>query len=182
MSDLLDGSHTCSICKKQHDHCFHIEYSSKHEFSDDDERIGCYDCLKRGEFEFWHDSEFGLLDENGLNKLYDHNSDNPPKLSIDVINEMRRTPQIVTYQQELWLTHCDDFMVYKGTWEPLDFYKNSPTHDGRELFMAMTNEEWNHLWDESLEAGQKLLNSWHATYYVFECRHCRKLRGNWDCD
>jgi len=26
------------------------------------------------------------------------------------------------------------------------------------------------------------LKDWHATYYVFKCKHCGKLKGNWDCD
>ncbi len=46
----------------------------------------------------------------------------------------------------------------------------------------MTDEDLNHLWDESLEDGQSELRSWYITYYVFECRHCGKLGGNWDCD
>lgn len=73
-------------------------------------------------------------------------------------------------------------MVYKGTWQPLEFYKNSPTGDGRDLFMEMTDKDLSHLWDESLDDGQTLLEQWYPTYYVFECRHCRRLRGNWDCD
>lgn len=96
--------------------------------------------------------------------------------------ELRRTPQIVTLQQELWLTHCNDFMTYKGTWEPSDFNKNSNSGNGKELFLEMTDSELNHLWDDSLEKGETELEEWYATYYVFECKHCGKLRGNWDCD
>ena len=72
-------------------------------------------------------------------------------------------------------------MVYIGTWEPSDFYANAPDGDGRSLFHAMT-EEYNHLWDSSLREGEDRPASWHATYYVFRCLHCGKLRGNWDCD
>lgn len=97
---------------------------------------------------------------------------------------MRGTPQIIAYQQELWLTHCNDFMVYKGTWEPSDFYKNSSTGDGRDLFMKMTDAEMTHLWNDSQINNQATIElwTWDARYYVFECRHCGKLRGNWDCD
>ena len=72
-------------------------------------------------------------------------------------------------------------MVYQGTWEPEDFYRHSPTGDGRSLFYEMT-DEYQNLWDDSLPEGQTVLKQWHATYYVFKCRHCGKLRGNWDCD
>ena len=73
-------------------------------------------------------------------------------------------------------------MIYKGTWEPGDFYRNSKNGNGRDLFLEMTDQDLNHLWDESLEDGEIELKSWYATYYAFECRHCGKLRGNWDCD
>jgi uncharacterized protein CbrC (UPF0167 family) len=124
---------------------------SLHKYSPEEKegRKGCYECLRKGEFEFWHDTEFGMLDKDGLSKVYAHNIENPPKLSESLLIELRRTPQIITWQQELWLTHCDDFMIYKGTWKPLDFYKNSKTGDGRRLFMEMTDEDWNHIWDEA---------------------------------
>lgn len=184
MGDLLDGKHKCSICHLHHDNCFDLEFSITDKFNPDDkkDKIGCYECLRKGEFEFWHDTEYGVLDEKGLSKVYSHNIESPPKLSESLLLELRRTPQFITYQQEIWLTHCDDFMVYKGTWQPLDFYKNSPTGDGRDLFMEMTDKDMSRLWDESLVDGQTLLEQWYPTYYVFECRHCRKLRGYWDCD
>lgn len=81
MLNLAEGTKRCSICNNDNDHCFYIIFSRKHNISESDENIGCYYCLKNGEFEFWHDSEFGLLDENGLTKMYNHHIDNPPKLS-----------------------------------------------------------------------------------------------------
>ena len=143
---------------------------------------GCYDCLRAGRFEFWHDTEVGLLDERGLTKEYrDHRlpcSGFPEEARI----ELRRTPQIVTWQQERWLTHCDDFMAYIGTWGPGDFYANAEGGDGRALFRAMTDADLGHLWEASLPAGKERLESWYATYYTFKCLHCGRYRGNWDCD
>ena len=91
-------------------------------------------------------------------------------------------PQIVTWQQELWLTHCNDFMAYIGTWEPRDFYANTLGGDGRALFHEMTDKHYRHLWDESARPGSQRLESWRATFYAYRCLHCGKLRGNWDCD
>jgi uncharacterized protein CbrC (UPF0167 family) len=144
--------------------------------------VGCFECLRRGRFGFWHDTDIGLLDENGLTHVYNHNQPPPPDFPASALVELRRTPQIVTWQQELWLTHCNDFMAYMGTWEPKDFYENAPAGDGRALFLEMTDEDYRHLWDESLLPGAKRLESWHATFYTFRCLHCGKLRGNWDCD
>jgi hypothetical protein len=46
----------------------------------------------------------------------------------------------------------------------------------------MTDDDYRHLWRESVRSDQSPLVNWHATYYVFRCLHCGKLRGNWDCD
>ncbi len=183
MSGMIDGVSVCSICGTE-SHCFELDYSITQEFSNDDKegKVGCVECLRNGRFEFWHDTEFGLLDENGLSKMYKHNIANPPLIDQSNLVELRRTPQILTWQQELWLTHCNDFMIYKGTWTPLDFYANSRDGDGKQLFMEMTDDEYKNLWDDSLEEGQTQLEEWYPTYYVFECAHCSKLRGNWDCD
>jgi len=182
MSDLIEETCTCSICGTD-DRCFELDYSITNEFNDEEKegKFGCINCLKLGRFEFWHDTEFGFLDENGLSKVYNHNMNNPPSISPSILEELRRTPNIITWQQTPWLTHCDDFMIYKGTWEPKDFYYNSLDGDGRKLFMDMTSEYQN-LWDDSLSEGDTVLDEWYATYYVFECAHCGKLRGNWDCD
>jgi uncharacterized protein CbrC (UPF0167 family) len=184
MSQRLDGTHVCSICGKESEMCFSLSYTITDLFTDDakDDKTGCVDCLRAGKFEFWHDTEFGMLDENALTKVYNHNMNNPPPVEVEKLTELKRTPQIITWQQELWLTHCNDFMIYKGTWQPADFHHHSPNGNGRELFLEMTDSELQHLWDESLENGGKVLKSWYATYYVFECSHCGKLRGNWDCD
>ncbi len=184
MADLLEGRNKCSICNNENDFCFELDFAIIDKFFDNEKegKIGCYNCLKKGEFEFWHDTEFGFLNEKGLSKEYSHNMHNPPKLDNKLLIELRRTPTIATYQQGIWLTHCNDFMVYKGTWKPLDFYQNSDNGDGRDLFMEMTDKEINFLWDESLPEGKTLLEEWYPTYYVFQCRHCGKLRGYWDCD
>lgn len=183
MCDFITEKSVCSICEKI-DFCFELDYTITNEFDENDKegKFGCYNCLREGRFEFWHDTEFGMLDEDGLTKVYNHNQDNPPAIATETLTEMRRTPRILTWQQELWLTHCNHFVIYNGTWTPKDFNENSKDGDGRALFMDITDNELSHLWDESLLEGETKLEEWYATYYVFECSHCGKLRGNWDCD
>jgi uncharacterized protein CbrC (UPF0167 family) len=183
MSALVEGDASCSLCGQQGP-CFRLEYALCPSLASDakDSALGCFDCLRKGRFEFWHDTEIGILDENGLTHVYNHNQPPPPDFPVSALVELRRTPQIVTWQQELWLTHCNDFMAYTGTWEPKDFYANAPGGDGRALFHEMTDKDYRHLWDESLRPGSQRLESWHATFYAFRCLHCEKLRGNWDCD
>ena len=72
-------------------------------------------------------------------------------------------------------------MVYLGEWKPKDFNDNASDGDGRRLFLEMTDEKWDHLWDAATPAGEAKPKAWYASYYAFRCRHCGKLRGNWDC-
>jgi hypothetical protein len=181
MGALCKEDRTCSICGCI-GKCFNLEFAIIKSEQASEAGCGCMDCLITGKFEFWHDTEIGMLDETGLTKVYNHNQIPPENFPASALVALRRTPQFNTWQQELWLTHCNDFMVYQGTWEPADFYQNAPSGDGRKLFHQMTDTKSSLLWDASLPRGQTVLEHWHATYYVFKCKHCGKLRGNWDCD
>jgi uncharacterized protein CbrC (UPF0167 family) len=140
---------------------------------------GCASCLRAGRFEFWHDTEVGLLTEHGLEKMYKDQRAPSPTLRAESLLELRRTPQIVTWQQEKWLTHCDDFMPYLGTWRPLDFAQNAPDADARAMFLRMTREPRQRpLWDKmSIKPTD---SEWAVTYYVFRCVHCNELAGYYD--
>lgn len=184
IANLFYNEQTCLFCNEVKTLSIPVDFaiSDKYSRAEKENKMGCLDCLRKGEFEIWHDTEFGMLEKDGFKKVYLHHMENPPKVLEQNKIELRRTPQIQTSQQELWLTHCNDFMVYKGTWEPIDFVKNSSNSNGRELFLSMTDVDMNHLWDDYFEEGGILTENWYATYYVFECSHCKKLRGNWDCD
>lgn len=182
MSFLVPDVVGCSLCGKAGS-CFRLLSAScpSLEANTKETSFGCFACLQKGRFEFWHDTEIGLLDENGLRHEYKHNKPPPRDFTRSALLELRRTPRFVTWQQELWLTHCNDFMAYLGTWEPKDFYSNASDGDGRKLFHEMTDKEFHHLWDRSLQPDATRLERWHAVFYAFRCLHCGKLRGNWDC-
>lgn len=182
MSHLM-GEAVCALCGAAGP-CFSLSYAHCPELPDGEREraAGCEACLHAGRFEFWHDTEIGMLDETGLTHVYKHNREPPADFSLAALVELRRTPRIITWQQEIWLTHCRDFMIYQGTWDPADFRAHAPDGDGKRLFREMTDDEDAHLWEESLADGESDLDSWHAAYYVFRCAHCGKLRGNWDCD
>lgn len=183
MAGLCNEQCACYFCGHV-SACFALDFAVCPTLKGDERRgqVGCIDCLQAGRFEFSHDTEVGVLDQSGLKHVYKDNKPAPAGFSMPALGELRRTPRIVTWQQELWLTHCNDFMTYQGTWEPEDFHRHSPTGDGKKLFLEMTDEWYQHLWDASLRPGQTKPTGWHATYYVFKCGHCGTLRGNWDCD
>src|SRR5438876_12305837 len=113
MSGVVSGDASCSLCGRSGT-CFQLEFATCHSLPNKTKRsaLGCSECMREGRFEFWHDTEIGLLDEHGLKHVYNHNQPPPPDFPISALKELRRTPQIVTWQQELWLTHCNDFMTY----------------------------------------------------------------------
>lgn len=172
----------CSLCGENR-YCFYLEYSICADISKEDlaHLIGCFNCLQKGRFLFWHDTEIGCLDENGLRSQYLNHKSPPLSLSKESLHALMCTPRIIASQQELWLVHCDDFMAYIGNWQPSDFNEHAVNGNGRDLFMEMTDEDLNNLWDDSMGDGEEFPEYWDAEYYVFQCLHCGKLRGNWDC-
>ena len=182
MSGLCREDKTCTFCGSI-TRCFELQHATCATLTEShkEQAFGCASCLKKGRFEFWHDTEIGVLDENGLKHIYDHNKRPPQDFMHASLVELRKTPQVVTWQQEVWLTHCNDFMAYIGTWEPRDFTANAPDGDGKALFMSMTDDDSKHLWNASVKDGDDRPSSWYATYCVFRCLHCGSLRGNWDC-
>jgi uncharacterized protein CbrC (UPF0167 family) len=164
---------------------FQLEFALCPDLSDDERegKYGCADCLRVGRFGFWHDTDIGLLDDKGLTHVYKHNGTPPDGFSQEALVALRRTPQFLTWQQELWLSCCKDFMAYVGTWGPGEFAKRAPDGDGRKLFFAMTRDEsLRPLWDHACPEGEAAPTDWYATYYAFQCRHCSALAGYWDCD
>lgn len=150
-------------------------------------RHGCYDCLRSGRFEFTHATEVGfLLSPDSISPFEDDGEPPLPPASFpqSAIVELRRTPRFPIWQDEErspWLVHCNDFMVYLGTWAPADFLRHAANGDGRGPFLEMTRPEQAGLWDfAAQDREEEHPSDWYATYYAFRCRHCGKLRGQWD--
>lgn len=184
MAERSKDAVECWYCGKK-DFGFRLDFALCPDLSEEDRegKYGCANCLRGGRFGFSHDTDVGLLDEKGLTHVYKHNGSPPNGFSQEALAELRRTPQFVTWQQELWLSCCSDFMAYIGTWVPTDFAKRAEDGDGRKLFLAMTRDErLRFLWDHACTKGEVVPKDWHATYYAFQCRHCSALAGYWDCD
>jgi len=134
--------------------------------------------------ELIHDSEHGTitLESHPLPKELEYEFDINNFVSKDSIRGLMNTPDFVNIQGERWLIHCKDFMVFKGLWDTKDFTENSKEKNGKKLFIEMTEEYYNYLWDEYGFAENEITYSWEDVfYYAFECKHCGKLRGYWDC-
>lgn len=184
----------CDLCGKT-TACFSLDFADCEELfptggrlsSDQRQgKLGCYDCLCIGRFEFSHTTEVGtLLSPRFLQQYPDLDLPLPPvEFPKSAITQLRRTPTYISWQGEEsspWLVHCGDFMVYLGSWQPADFLRNAPNGDGRALFIEMTDPEQCELWDAAArDRGEEHPSDWYAAYYAFRCRHCGKLRGQWD--
>jgi hypothetical protein len=160
---------------------------------------GCFDCLQAGRFAFDHMTEAGLLTGDGLLDVFDEpepetvyavgpdgavvdvttRTRQRPEYRIDAAAqaELRRTPQFSTWQDPMWLCHCNDFMVFLGHWTQDSFEAAAPDGDGRSVYLSMAEEDWDRgRWPE----GGTLRTNVDAEYLVFRCRHCGVHRGYWD--
>ncbi len=173
MSGLARRDVTCSFCDVAGEGFTVDERTSKY---------GCFACLAQGRFGFFHDTEVGLLlGEGQLESFYDHNEPPPDGFSSRALIELYHTPQFVSIQQAVWLTHCDDFMAYIGTWLPRDFAAASPVGDARSQFIAMARtSDAARTWDTCVQEDVELPDEWVLGYYAFRCLHCNTLAGNWD--
>jgi len=139
----------------------------------------CIECISSAELKFSHDTEFGILSNRPIRpELADmYVGSDIPKLAL---KRMSNTPEYYTIQGLSWLCHCNDFMVYKGTWEPIDFRNPLSRISSRELFVSMT-EVGNSLWDDLGFDENETEATWpDILYHSFECRHCKCKRGKWE--
>src|ERR1035437_3266811 len=72
MASLCKEDKTCSICG-QSNKCFELGCAIACSDEASEAGYGCMECLAKGKFEFWHDTDIGMLDEKGLTKVYKHN-------------------------------------------------------------------------------------------------------------
>lgn len=185
MAGLATGSVLCRFCGLPGEG-FELGNASVdgHRAGEFEGAHGCVACLAAGRFEFEHNTDIGTLSANGLAREYRNHCVEPATFHQHAHRELRRTPDVLRWQYEPWLTHCDDYMAYIGEWRPSDFARHAVGGDARALFLEMTREAaLRNAWDDSCRNGEKVPpEDWRLTYYAYRCLHCGVLAGNWDCD
>jgi hypothetical protein len=174
LNGLEYGKRQCELCNtEQIIFTFNPDYESQ-------VKLICLECLKKNNGNFFHSTELGYVFNTPIDdSLKDSNAHD--KVSESSFREMQLTTHYVTLQGEEWKCHCDDFMMYKGTWEAPDFTENSVNGNGKELFLSMT-DEINNLWDDFELNDNETESTWSdVLYHVFECRHCKIKLGYWEC-
>ena len=133
---FLPHIRTCSLCG-QPGRCFALDHVISSELSEQERpgKIGCSDCLRRDRFGFAHDTEIGIITEDGW-LAFDEPDDEPsrvfvvagdgkavagsgplispprPTVSEGAVAELRRTPSFSSWQDISWPVHCNDFMAF----------------------------------------------------------------------
>jgi len=186
------GLGTCSICHTPQQHLFDAEEYGK----EDSEVTACHSCLKAGKAIIVKDTEYGLITSEQIDTLMTHpvpmskeemnksgfeevivEEDEDfgvwvsRKLTKNIVTELASTPNFISWQGERWLFCCQHPMTYKGVWKIEDFHKNAP-NNGKQFFETIVEDIEEGLWDEKFGDC--------VTYYVFECKKCKRLRVYWD--
>jgi hypothetical protein len=133
---LLPYIRTCSLCG-QPGRCFALDHVISSEMSEQERqgKVGCIDCLRRDRFGFVHDTDVGMITEDGL-LTFGELDDKPKRVFVvgddgqtiadivplvsppqphvpkEAIAELRRTPSFSSWQEISWPVHCNDFMAY----------------------------------------------------------------------
>ena len=163
---------------------------------DRDGKAGCLGCLRLDRFGFSHVTNAGFLGEEGW-VVFEDEVETPgrvftvsavgeavasavpkpprPVVSEESIAELRRTPTFLSWQDQGWQVHCNDFMAFLGIWGLDDFAGQAADGEGRALFLEMASD-YRQLWREGEPPH------FDANFVIFECLHCgvRTATGDFD--
>lgn len=133
----------------------------------------CTGCLGQRRVAFRHSTETGAgITLQELSRLF-------PSISVERLEDFRVTPEFNANQEPFWLTHCNDFMDYIGTWGRDNFEQEAAKQAIKPhvLFnrIAVRTE-----FDDERPSWSK----WNSgeEFYLFECRHCRQKHGYLQAD
>lgn len=171
----IDTPQTCYFCSEIK-LSFDLEFAHVHniERAETNGKFGCFRCLMENKFQFQHMTELGCL------KSESQTTPDIASIEEDSRLLLLNTPTYSTWQDERWLSHCNEFMTFIGEWHPPDFENHAQSISPRELFMQMTIGFDQSLWDDVVTNETDIPDDWYATFYAFQCSKCNKLRGHWD--
>jgi uncharacterized protein len=97
-------------------------------------------------------------------------------LHESIIEEVHlRTPAFTSWQQEEWLTHCNDACEYHGDASVGDIQTASEaTKLAWQQHYNLTEADWFSITESYAPGGN-------PAFYKFICRHCSAVLFGWDC-
>jgi len=151
---------TCPVCQQDREYVYDGPF-----FSVEDVNDICPWCIHDGRAAKKYDGTF--IDGASAEDMEDD----------EKINELtKRTPSYTGWQQEHWLSHCDDFCAFKGYvgWKEIKPFKDELEDDLEQIMDDFDYEE-----DELKE---NLVNGSGMQGYLFECLHCGQHRLHVDIE
>jgi uncharacterized protein CbrC (UPF0167 family) len=97
-------------------------------------------------------------------------------LPAEVIEEVVfRTPGYTSWQQDSWLSHCNDACEFHGDASADDVaFASEETKLAWQREYRLNAEDWSHATEDYRQAGE-------SAFYKFICRHCGLVLMGWDC-
>ncbi len=91
------------------------------------------------------------------------------------IEVAERTPGYISWQQEEWLSHCNDACEFHGDATQEDV-KNASIETKQQWFLDNNADEafWQTVTECYMPQGS-------PAFYKFKCRHCQMILLGWDC-
>jgi len=157
----------CSVCKEKRN----LKYTSSFYSIEEPDYI-CPWCIASGKAAEKFNGEFN--DYCGIEGVSPNPNDPPSEISKKLLQEItNKTPSYVSWQQEVWLTHCNEpcaFIAY------VDFEATKPyLEELKEDIETITNDYGTNMIEYLTKDGG-------TVGYLFQCVKCGKHRLHIDCD
>lgn len=157
----------CSICNQKRN----IKYTSSFYSIETPEYI-CPWCIADGKAAKIYDGSFN--DYCGIEGVSPDPNNPPPTIEKSLLLEITdKTPSYTSWQQEQWLTHCNEPCAFIG-------YADSKII---EPILEELNEDIERNWGfDSEHIKNHLTTDGHLVGYLFQCTKCKQHRLHVDCD
>ncbi len=155
-----------------------------------EEVLVCFSCLRDGKAAITSDTELGMVSfeqaveglTHGLPglatadyELVETDSDwVRARLDSDIMFELLRTPNFLTWQGERWMFCCGRPMVYTDRWLQKRFFDEAGDEGAEALYDSLVDMPYPPPWDWDQPAAEDF------GVYMFRCDACGKRRGYWD--
>ncbi|WP_027388652.1 CbrC family protein [Chryseobacterium gregarium] len=157
---------TCSVCNEKRQ----MKYTGSFYSTEDPEYI-CPWCITNGKASEKYDGEFN--DYCGIEGISPDPNDPAPAIPKELLLEItNRTPGYSSWQQEVWLTHCN---------EPCAFIGYADTQTIEPIAEELNDDIDNNGYDPEL-IRTHLSKDGSLVGYLFRCVNCGKHRLHVDCD
>ncbi len=157
----------CSVCNKGRE----IKYTGSF-YSVESPSYICPWCIADGSTAEKYKGDFN--DYLGIEGVSPDPADPPPEIEMNLLLEITdKTPSYVSWQQEVWLTHCKEPCAFIG-------YVDAETI--KPLLEELKDDIEGGIGMNAEYLKENLTQDGHLVGYLFQCLKCGQHRLHADCD